>query len=276
MGLYPDLLAGFGSLTLGVGFYSFVLERKWVDFRRVEVKHPSLPSVFDGFKIALFSDVHWGFFLSYKFLRKSINAIQFGQPDMICFTGDLIDSQKSLSTLSEFIPLLAKLQAPFGKFAVVGNHDYRAGVKQVIHSLKAGGFTVLQNEHHVIQRGKNRLHIIGLDDALEGDPNPMQAVAGMCNDGFHLVLVHEPDYALLNRHSYPFHFQLSGHSHGGQCRLPGIGPLLTSHLGRTFHTGLNVKRNFQVYTNRGLGTTFLPVRFLCRPEITFLTLRCVK
>lgn len=117
------------------------------------------------------------------------------------------------------------------------------------------------------------MFIAGIDDALLGKPDLPRAISGIAEDTCTILLAHEPDIA-DEAARYPIDLQLSGHSHGGQIRLPFIGEVLTPRLGSKYPDGLQrVKNsNLQVYTNRGLGTTILPIRFLCRPELTVLTL----
>lgn len=254
-----------------LGIYAFIIERHWLEIRQIRISLEDLPSSFDGIKMVLFSDTHLGFFYQPKQLSLLVQQIQSLNPDIVCFAGDLLNDRRGLGILKPSSEVLAQLQAPLGKFAVVGNHDYCAGVKEVKQALKKGGFRVLQNEHHVIRRGKNSLTIIGLDDVLEGSPHLHKAVKGAPSNDCKILLVHEPDMALQ---SLPISscLQLSGHSHGGQVRIPFWGPILTTRMGKKLTDGLNLGKNGLVYTSRGIGTTHLPIRFCCRPEVTVITL----
>jgi uncharacterized protein len=256
---------------LGTGIYSFAIERFWLDIREVRIVLAHLPRSFSGLRIVLLSDIHFGFFYFAKNFSHVIDEINGLRPDVICFTGDLIDSETCLGSLEPAIPFLTRLQAPLGKFAVLGNHDYRSGIKHVIRGLKSGGFQVLQNQHAVLQKANERIYLIGLDDVLEGKPNLLTAMKGIPETACNILLVHEPDYACYTR-KFPIDLQLSGHSHGGQVRVPFIWPFFTSRMGKKYVSGLYKTGNLRVYTNRGLGTTTLPLRFLCRPEITVITL----
>jgi len=173
--------------------------------------------------------------------------------------------------MNKIIPLLSRLEAPFGKFAVLGNHDCSAGVEDVTRGFERGGFIVLRNNHAVLEKDNDRLFLIGLDDVLEGKADLPKAVEAIPESGFKILLVHEPDFADYTSR-FAIDLQLSGHSHGGQVRFPYFGPLITTRLGRKYPFGLRRVDKLMLYTNRGLGTTLLPLRFLCRPEITIIKL----
>lgn len=274
MGILTDFgqWIGFvGSVGVVGGIYSFAIERFWLEIRQVRLPLPQLPHAFSGFRIVLWSDAHLGFFFSPRHLSRVADRINALQPDLIVFAGDLIDKRAALNVLQPAVPVLAKLNAPYGKYAVLGNHDYRKGIEPVIGAWESGGFRVLRNEHVEVNRGKQRFFLVGLDDVLKGKPDLNKAADGIPEASCKILLVHEPDYADSLERS-PVDLQLSGHSHGGQVRLPFVGPVLTTKLGKKYHTGLCKTKRGMVYTNRGLGTTALPFRFLCRPEITVITL----
>jgi predicted MPP superfamily phosphohydrolase len=256
---------------LGSGIYSFAVERFRLEICRVRMTLPHLPQAFSGMRIALFSDVHLGFYYSADPLSHVVDRINELQPDVICFTGDLIDSASCLPALEPALPVLEKLHAPLGKFAVLGNHDYRSGAAPIIEGLRRSGFRVLRNESAILQKGEERIYLIGLDDVLEGHADLRRAMETIPEQACTILLVHEPDFADTARH-YPVSLQLSGHSHGGQVRIPFLWPFFTSRLGKKYVAGSYMAGNLRIYTNRGVGTTTLPLRFLCRPEITEITL----
>lgn len=138
---------------------------------------------------------------------------------MICFTGDMVDSDAE--DLSDSVALLAELTAPLGKYAIFGNHDYK-NTELLTRLLTNAGFVVLRNQSYVISRGGERIAVAGLEDMLKGSPDPAAALKDIPADMFTLLLMHEPDYA-DTAEGYPFNLQLSGHSHGGQLRLPFVG-----------------------------------------------------
>lgn len=264
-------LAGAAGLAAGSAGYSFLFERQWLEIRSQTVSLPSLPNGFKGMKLVQFSDVHLGHYYEPEDLQEAAELIQKQRPDLICFTGDLVDEDHE--TVVKAVPVLRKLEAPLGKFAVLGNHDYRAGADQVAQALEKAGFQVLLNRHVRLERNGASLYIAGVDDALYGEADLSKTLQGIPEKACTILLAHEPDVAVKAAH-HPVALQLSGHSHGGQVRLPLVGHVLTPPLARKYVNGLYTAEGseLQVFVNRGLGTTILPVRFLCRPELTVLTL----
>lgn len=264
----------FGAIGLGIATtgYAYGVERHRLEVVSQPVAIPYLPEQWKGVRIVHFSDLHLGHYLGVEELEKVVDRINEQQPDLICFTGDLVD--KSTRLLSTAIPILARLHAPLGKFAVLGNHDWRYGEQGIVRqALLDSGFSVLINEHIKLQKEGDALFVAGMDNVLHGVPDPRKALDGIAEGDTVILLVHEPDFA-EEAAKHPFALQLSGHSHGGQVRLPLLGHVITPPMGQKFVQGLQHAGDgkLPVYINRGIGTTILPVRLFCRPEITVLTL----
>jgi predicted MPP superfamily phosphohydrolase len=263
------------SATYKVSFLfgSLFFDRYWIQTKHVPFYSSRIPDIFSGLRIVQFSDVHLGDFYSLTRLSKAVSHINQLKPDLILFTGDLYDAQQGIAS-EECIPVLSELKATYGKWAVLGNHDYRSGARKISKLLHNSGFKVLKNENQQIERGGKYINIIGLDDWLRGTPNLPKALKGLHPDEFTIALVHEPDFADAAA-NFPIDLQVSGHSHGGQVRIPGIGAIMTTKKGRKYVQGLYKLQGsrLQVYTNAGLGMTFLPIRFYCRPEVTVFTLK---
>ncbi|RNB81119.1 metallophosphoesterase [Brevibacillus fluminis] len=262
-------VTGLAAMT---GGYSVFIERFRFTFREVEIRIPRLPAAFDGLRIAHLSDLHLGYHLEIGDLSHVFDRVAEWQPDLICFTGDLVDL--STDPLESALPVLARLQAPLGKYAVLGNHDYRSAEAKITDCLQQAGFHVLVNQNKLLERDGQTLCVAGVDDILHGQPDLQAALTGIDPAICKLLLAHEPDYAddipdgLID-------LQMSGHSHGGQVRLPFAGALLLPPYGKKYPDGLQRRSGGTqlVYTTRGIGTTVLPIRFLCRPEVGLLTLR---
>lgn len=259
------------AAVFGGGIYSSAVERRWLDIRRINVTLNRLPPRFSGFRIALLSDIHLGFFFSSLNFSSVTEKINLLKPDVVCFAGDFLDSGASHGVMESVIPALSKLDAPFGKYAVLGNHDHWAGSKRLISGLGRGGVRVLINDRVSLKKGDDRIFFIGLDDVLAGKPDLERAAGEIPETACKILIVHEPDYAVYTS-KFPVDLQLSGHSHGGQVCLPFLGPVVTSRLGKKYPSGLYRVDKLMLYTTRGLGTTVLPVRFFCRPELTIITL----
>ncbi|WP_442601371.1 metallophosphoesterase [Paenibacillus sp. KN14-4R] len=265
------------AVTAAIGGSSYTIwgERFWYETVPIELQLKRLPLVFDGIRIAHISDLHLGFFYNLNQLNHVVDKLNALGADLICFTGDLFDSR--VEHEKETSHLLSQLQAPLGKWACLGNHDYQAKVKSVKPVLINGGFRVLQNENERITMRGSSFTLAGLDDSLVGRPNLKATIKGIQPNECTILLSHESSVADQAVH-YPIDLMLSGHSHGGQVRLPLIGAVFTPEMGDKYVMGHYMldripSSPLHVYTNRGIGTTHLPIRFLCRPEITLLTLR---
>jgi len=190
-------------------------------------------------------------------------------PDLICLTGDFITADAD--HLQPLTPLLEQLHAPLGVYAVLGNHDYWSSVGVVIEQLQAAGVRVLRNEAVRLEQANVPLWLLGVDDVWENQQDLATTRANIPPDECQIALVHEPDYA-DEVAATGVDLQLSGHSHGGQIRLPGIGALVLPRWARKYPIGLQRVGTMWIYTNRGLGVIYPPIRFNCRPEVTLLTL----
>lgn len=191
---------------------------------------------------------------------------------MICFTGDFIDQEFTENEATSAAEILGQLTAPDGKFAVLGNHAYWENVERVKDCLADSRFRLLINEGTAVKGGRDLIYISGIDDLLSGTPDPVKVLKNprLKPERFHILLAHEPDFANEIK-NLPVDLQLSGHSHGGQINLPCMGPLITPALSRIYPS-YRIDRRLTLYTNRGLGTTILPFRFYCQPEITMIEL----
>ena len=271
-----SFLKGLSSIFLGAAVsgssYSFLIERFWIETKTIKLSFDRLPNSFSGTKIVQISDLHLGHFYSKKNLSDLVKRVNRLKPDILCFTGDLVED--GIEMLEDCIPLLQEFHAPLGKFAIVGNHDFRSGQQNmVIEALSQGGFKVLVNENTFIEKNGQRIYFAGIDDMMFGVPNIPKSIDGIPEDIFTVMLAHEPDFA-DEVAKYPIDLQLSGHSHGGQIRVPFYGPLFTPDGAVNYIEGLKQisGSNLLLYTNRGIGTTYLPFRFNCRPEITVFNL----
>lgn len=265
-------LLGLTFLTALPLSYSVFGERKWYDIREVPLAFHRLPQEFDGLKVVQISDIHFGHYFDSAQLKELVHIVNSIQPDVICFTGDLID--EDTNGLSSSTSILSELKANHGKFAVLGNHDYWGNSVEVTEILQLAGFQVLTNRSGQIINKGAKIRVAGVDDASNGNPDIEKALENVQEEEFILLLSHVPDYADISR-NYPIDLQLSGHSHGGQVRIPYLGHIVTPHGAKKYVSGLYQvpDSNLMVYVNRGIGTTIFPIRFSCRPEITVFTLK---
>jgi len=269
------LVAGIGGLMLLAGLDAFFIERHMLRRQDVTVPLAGLPDAFNGFRIAHFSDLHIGHGLAADDLESLVQKVNSAKPDMIVFTGDLVDD--GMEELVAAAQVLSRLQAPYGKYAVLGNHDVRGHVDpdRIIKAHQDAGFIPLVNRNLTIRHRTvdERLIVAGLDDYWR-DPDWEAAFSGIGKGECVIALIHEPDLADRAK-EYGVTLQLSGHSHGGQVRLPFVGGVLYPPYACKYPDGLQRVENSEmlIHTSRGIGTTILPIRFLCRPEWYMLTLR---
>lgn len=265
-----------GGTTAGGYYYSHEIEPKMLDITRHTIPSSLLPKEFNGFKIVQFSDTHLGFQYTLEQFQALMVNINRLEPDIIVFTGDLMDNPNEFKETDEIIQALIKLQAPFGKFAVYGNHDHGGYGSDIYRNIiEDAGFTLLVNESKsVTLLNGSTIQIAGVDDSMLGHPDIESALNGLSEHSYTILLSHAPDLA-SKASNYNIQLQLSGHSHGGQIQIPFYGPVVTPPHGEKYPEGfyyLGVNQGLTLYVNRGLGTTRLPFRFLSKPELTLFTL----
>jgi uncharacterized protein len=253
--------------------YATLVEPRWLQVERIALKFPTLPETFKGLRVVQFSDLHFGFHFDVKQLTSVVEKIQAEQPDIVCFTGDLVDY--AIGPYNKDIRVvLSRIKAKYGCYAVLGNHDYYGDAKEVAAVLEESGFQCLRNRGIRVQKGTQSIWIAGVEDMWEGAPDLKAAMKLAKKEDWVLLLSHAPDFADVAA-SESVHLQLSGHSHGGQVRLPLIGPLASVPYGIKYPSGLyhvGKDKHLTLYTNRGIGVSVRPIRFMCRPELTVLTL----
>ncbi|MET3698171.1 hypothetical protein SAMN05877753_10827 [Bacillus oleivorans] len=268
-------IGAFIASVSGGYYYAKHLEPFWLEINSYTIKKQTISPGLAGIRILQFSDTHLGFHYDLSDLTLIVDKIKVLKPDIIVFTGDLMDEPQNYPYPDQIIPILQSLSAPLGKYAVYGNHDHGGyGTNLYGQIMKLSGFTLLQNEVITVARNSDIFYLAGLDDAMLGSPD-FQAIANkMSGNPFKLLLSHAPDLADIAS-SFGFDFQLSGHSHGGQVQIPFLGALVKPPFGEKYYDGfyeINHDQPLTLYVNRGLGTTRLPFRFLSRPEITMFTL----
>lgn len=270
---FASLLGLFG-LGGGSYYYAREMEPSMLTIHRTTIASSRLPDSFNDFTILQFSDTHIGFQYTLEQLNELVTKINQLAPDMVVFTGDLVDMPDQFDWHGELVRILSRLTPPYGKYWVYGNHDHGGyGTEIVEEKMEAAGFTLLMNSSTAVTKAGESFTLIGIDDVMLGKPDMEEATNGISEDEFSLLLVHEPDYADIVK-QYSIDVQLSGHSHGGQVRIPFIGHIYTPAFAEKYVDGYyQVSSELQLYVSRGLGTTRLPYRFLCRPEITLHRLR---
>jgi predicted MPP superfamily phosphohydrolase len=261
-----------GTLALAGGLlasYASHVEPRWPEITRVSLSCPHLPLPLDGLTLAQISDIHFGNTIGSLETRRLVAMINALEADIIAITGDMF--QRKPESAQACARELAALRAPLGVYAIMGNHERRLDPERGERPFRNAGLKVLCNAAHRIRVDGSELWMVGMDDVLVRRGDLPLALSGVPDPAFKVLLVHEPDFA-DEAALFQIDLQLSGHTHGGQVCLPGIGPLLLPILGRKYPMGLYRVRETWLYTNRGLGMARPAIRLNCRPEITLFTL----
>jgi predicted MPP superfamily phosphohydrolase len=273
-------LTGSALAVAAAGLYPTEIERHFIEVVDQTFHIRRLPDEFRGFRIAQLSDIHLEWYTEDYFLRWAVNRINALKPDMVLLTGDFISNNqhgpdtRAYAALPHCAEILSKLQCPL-RYAIMGNHDVAVDSPAVQAALTGRGITPLVNRTVPVERGGRRFWLSGLDDAMFGTPDIAAAVPAN-PDGPVILMAHEPDFIddiVQHPRGQFVDLVLSGHTHGGQIRVPFGGPLALPTLGHKYVEGRFLRNQTQLYVNRGLGTVGYPVRFNCPPEITHITLQ---
>ena len=252
------------AVLMATGLY----QRGISNAAKVEIRHnriasPHLPKAFDGFTIVQLSDLHVE--MSEAAMERVMYLLGVARYDVGVLTGDYRGGTCGPydTTLAGMARVCAGLEGPI--YGVLGNHDTIC----MVPGLEAMGIRMLLNESDVIERGGQRLHLGGIDDAhFYGMENIEKATAAIPHDEFSILISHTPEVYRQAAHA-DFNLLLSGHTHGGQICLPGGIPItLDSVLPRSMGSGPWKYHDMIGYTSVGAGSSVVPVRFNCPPEIT--------
>jgi predicted MPP superfamily phosphohydrolase len=273
---FVGLAAAAGVAALAAD--SILLEPNHPRIVRREIALRRWPAKLEGFTIALLSDFHYDPEFSVHPLHAAIGRVNSLHPELIVLTGDFVsmpwfgEAAEAASAAEPCAQLLRQMQAPYGLWAVLGNHDAFTDPDRVTNALRAAGIQVLSNQSIPIERDRARFWLSGVDDVIGGTADIDATLRAIPAGEATILLAHEPDYA-DHVARYPVDLQLSGHSHGGQVRVPFVRPLYLPDLARKYVLGLYRIHDLTLYTNPGLGTVGVPVRLNCPPEITLITMR---
>ncbi len=223
----------------------------------------SLPGV-PRLRFLALGDLHRSRWVPDEWIARAVRTGLALRPDLVLLTGDYVTGLGHADGLTDLLAPLTRV--PLGAWAVLGNHDHWTEPERIAAALEAAGIRVLRNGAASLLEG--RLWLVGLDDAMEAKDDLEGALDGVPPDVPLLLLLHEPDPAegIASRLARPV-LQLSGHSHGGQVRLPLLGAPVLPPLGRRYPAGLYRLGPLTLYTHRGVGLIPPPVRFRCPPEI---------
>ncbi len=245
--------------------YSWLLEKRFA-LAETSLSPQGWPAELDPLRVLLLSDIHCGIFLKTQTLAKIISSLMELNPDLVAIAGDIVSGHAS--ELSEFLDALAPLsRAPLGAWYCYGNHDYFGGDPEDIRKdLDSIGISTLKNDSALLKHDKNSFVLGAIDDRIMGAPNwkKMLSRHGVPQ----LLLAHNPDF-FYEAESYRIPLTLSGHTHGGQIRLPHRAPLLRQSR-YCLDEGTFAFRSSLLVVSRGLGSVGLPWRWGADPEAVLI------
>lgn len=258
--------------------------------RKVKLKIAGLPDVFKGYRIIQISDIHAGSFFNPEKLQPAIDLIKAQNADMVLFTGDMVNNYAQ--EFEPFVKMFAEIKARDGKFSVLGNHDYGDYAKWLTKADKdrniplltelqqKAGFELLRNEHRVIERGNEKIYLLGVENwgikpfPQYGDLN--KAVAGIPASAVKILMSHDPTHfdEIVKKHPANVQLTLSGHTHGMQFGLD-LKNVRWSPVQYRYKkwADLYESEGKYLYVNRGFGVIAFPGRVGIEPEITLFELQ---
>ena len=271
--VFLPVALGAAALGVGAAAYARFVEPRWIERTHTRVPVPGLSPALDGLRIALLTDFHAGEHTPISRIRRACRIAMEARPHLVALTGDFVSEGTGAWLPGTIAALDEELEAPLGVWAVPGNHDHAAGIGRYYDAIR-----LHPRIHDLTNRAERREHhgasvrIAGADTAHEGHPHPEAALDDDEPADFTLLLTHNPDLADdAGRVLGSVDLVVSGHTHGGQVRLPVLGAVLNSARHDDVYEAGLVRRPWAwVYVSRGIGTVRRPVRFLCRPEVTIL------
>jgi uncharacterized protein len=259
--------------TAGAFADAFLIEPGWLTVTRCEVPCRRLPAGLDGLRVGLLADMHFEPERNEALMEAAIAKVNAEKLDLLLLGGDYVTS--SSSVLAPLARILEKARARHGVFAVMGNHDgWHAGRALTRRVFEKSGISFLINQNSHLHLKGEKLAIAGTDFVWLGKPDPQATLKGIAKNTPVLALVHEPDYFDNMIARRDIMLQVSGHTHGGQCRVPvaGYTPAKVEY-GQKYIYGHHAIGDSNLFVTRGVGTSGLRVRFACPPELAILTLR---
>jgi predicted MPP superfamily phosphohydrolase len=262
---------GVGLMGIGGAAWATRIEPNALEVTSTTIRLPHLDARFDGLTIAHISDLHFGGWMTRERMWPVVEQVNALELDVIAITGDFVSVIRN-NTPADIVETLGALNAREAKVAVLGNHDHWTNARVVAQAVRDAGITMLLNEHMTVRRGDAALYLAGVDDIWERRQDLDAALDGIPTGVPVVLLAHEPDYADEVAANGRVGLQLSGHSHGGQVRLPLVGALELPALGQKYDMGLYDIGGMALYVTRGVGMVAPHVRFNCRPEVSRITL----
>lgn len=231
------------------------------------VVNEKIPNSFSGIKIVHFSDLHYGSVVFEKELKNVVKKINELNPEIVVFTGDLIEKRYNFNNndITILVDNLSNINAKIGKYSIIGNHDYSN--EEFGNIMYKSGFNYLDNKSEkVYYLDSIPIEIVGVTSLIQSHPDYEKAFLDVDETFYTILLAHEPD-VLLKLNDYNIDLLLSGHTHGGQVRLPFIGSIVKVAGGKTYYEEKYKVNNTDLFISSGIGTSTLKFRFFNKPSI---------
>jgi uncharacterized protein len=261
-----------GAAGAALTAYGRFVEPYRLALERITIDLPTRHRALDGMRIAFVTDIHAGPYIDRAVVERILQAARRERPDLWLFGGDFISEAPRY--LREVTPVVRELacEPGFVGYGVLGNHDIFVSAPRTVSEFEDAGLPILRNAHVSVPYRNAKLFVVGIDDTLHGAPDLEVAFAGLPSDDPAVVLWHESEFA-DHAAARGAILQLSGHSHGGQVRIPGVRPLWAPQHGRRYIAGRHELGDMTLYVSRGAGVYRPPIRLNCPPEVTLVTLR---
>lgn len=253
--------------------YMHFIGTKGLFVREYKVTSTNLPDSFHGFKIVQFTDLHYLTTIKEKELNNLVNKINELKPDIVVFTGDLIDRDTTYTEedLNILVTYLNKIKATTGLYAIKGNHDYSNDYFEKV--INQTNFEILNNKYELIYyKGNIPIIITGTGSIIENDCDIDKAFSYEEEGLYTISLIHEPDITDNILSKYHTDLILAGHSHNGQIRLPAIGAIMKVEEGKKYPNEDYTIDNTKLYVSGGLGTSWYQFRLFTHPSINLYRL----
>ena len=251
-----------------IGTYGFIT-------KEYTINDKDIPDSFDGLKIVHFTDIHYNRAITLKKLEEIVKEINLINPDIVVFTGDLVDKDATLTNkdYTQLANIFRKINAKYGKYAIMGNHDYYKDNENVINVYTDSDFKYLDNDSNIIYSKKNETIFIGGINTSSYDKDDIDKTMEYFNnhddDIYKIILMHEPDITDKLLKDYSANLILAGHSHNGQVRLPFIGALYTPPGSKKYYDNYYDINGTKLYISSGIGVSTANYRLWNRPSINF-------
>jgi uncharacterized protein len=262
------LLLGCALIFLG-SIYVHKIEPNWLEVTHIDLNLPKLDRAFNGYRIVQITDLHAGDGIDRAQLERVVEAVNAQNPDLVVITGDHVSRLPRQHI--ELLDTLAKLHPRDRTISILGNHDVFNDPTPIRKAIEQAGITLLENTTYTVKRDLAELHIAGVGDVFAKQDKLDLVIAQLPPTGAAIMLAHEPDFADKTAATGRFGLQLSGHSHGGQIRIPFYGGYVPT-LAEKYPLGRYQVGDMIQYTNRGIGMIKIYARFNCRPEISVFKL----